>query len=87
MTRSDILAQYGIKDGGSLRIYQTPNSDTLERIAFQGNDDSIVVLSLESALTLSERLFRVGELELAGRIVVEIEQIKRKRASRRNAAE
>ena len=74
MTRTEILARYGILDRPDLIIQAIKEADALWLVGIQGQGDPVRALATDNALKLSQDLRRIGERTLAGRIVLEAEK-------------
>jgi hypothetical protein len=81
MTRTEILARYGILDRPDLIVQVIKEADVLWLVGIQGRGDPIRALATDNALKLSEDLRKIGERALAGRIVLEAEKAQRPNAA------
>jgi hypothetical protein len=77
MTRSEILASYGIVDHPNL-IIEALKPDALWRVRISGEGNPLTAaIDAGGALKLANELRKVGEEKLANRIVIETERAHR----------
>jgi hypothetical protein len=74
MTRSEMLALYGLIDGPGLIVEASKDADIIWRVAIYAPGNPVAVLATGTAVHLAEYLRKNGDNELEGRILTAVEQ-------------
>jgi hypothetical protein len=74
MTRSEMLALYGLIDSPGLIVEASKDADIIWRVAIYAPGNPVAVLATGTAVHLAEYLRKNGDNELEGRILTAVEQ-------------